>query len=275
MKKYLCFALIIAMLLTFASCTTIVKVDEEGEKETKVEETEVKVKEEETEAEEEKEAEQEEEVLSVDLFETVVPKDVLKSYPELKYIIEPEDYALLSQLDADTIEAILDLKDEVVSALKELSDASDFAFDIDDKTGTITFNAEILFDHDSYLLKDEAKSKLNLFMSYYAPVVLDTGANDYISSLIIEGHTSSTGGDAINLPLSEKRAQAVADYILSDDCVLNDEQRDAFESKLLVEGCGSERLILDDNGEEDPDASRRVTFRFVFDLDTIIANIMK
>lgn len=50
----------------------------------------------------------------------------------------------------------------------------------------------------------------------------------------IEGHTDSSGGRAINLALSERRAQAVADYLISQG---------VEPSRLEVRGYGYERPL--------------------------------
>lgn len=53
---------------------------------------------------------------------------------------------------------------------------------------------------------------------------------------VIEGHTDSTGGEGYNKPLSERRAQAVIDYLVTRHGL----PRDHFEGR----GLGSARLLL-------------------------------
>lgn len=50
----------------------------------------------------------------------------------------------------------------------------------------------------------------------------------------IEGHTDSAGGRAVNLPLSQRRAQAVADYLSSQGVA---------RSRLEVQGYGFDRPL--------------------------------
>lgn len=68
-------------------------------------------------------------------------------------------------------------------------------------------NEVVLFATNSYVLTDEAKAILEDVVSFLKeyPDVRAT----------VEGHTDSTGGDAINVPLSRNRAKAVADYIVA------------------------------------------------------------
>lgn len=262
MKKIIAAVLLLSLMLSAVACSTNEKVEKEDEKETEVEEK--------TEEATDKKDSDDDEATENDDFYDIVSEDITDKYPELEYIIEAEDYEDLKELDEDTIEAVISLKDDIVNGFGTLLDAADVDVDVDEKTGMITFNADILFDHDKYELKDGAKEQLDKVMRYYAPIVLDTKVNDFISELVIEGHTSSNGGDSVNIPLSIKRAEAVGEYLVSEEAGLTENQKTALESKLSTVGCASQRLILDENGLEDADASRRVTFRFVFDLDTVL-----
>ncbi len=68
----------------------------------------------------------------------------------------------------------------------------------------------------------------------------------------IEGHTDNTGTDAINQPLSERRAQAIVDELVKDGI-------DA--SSLTAKGYGSTRPIADNSTPEGRTHNRRVEFR--------------
>jgi len=68
----------------------------------------------------------------------------------------------------------------------------------------------------------------------------------------IEGHTDNTGTDAINQPLSERRAQAIVDELVKDGI-------DA--TALTAKGYGSSRPIADNGTPEGRAHNRRVEFR--------------
>jgi outer membrane protein OmpA-like peptidoglycan-associated protein len=68
----------------------------------------------------------------------------------------------------------------------------------------------------------------------------------------IEGHTDNTGTDAINQPLSERRAQAIVDELIKDGI-------DA--SALTARGYGSSRPVADNASPEGRAKNRRVEFR--------------
>ncbi|PIQ60541.1 MAG: hypothetical protein COV99_11120 [Bacteroidetes bacterium CG12_big_fil_rev_8_21_14_0_65_60_17] len=68
----------------------------------------------------------------------------------------------------------------------------------------VTFNSGILFEIDSYELQPAARSNIESMARIL---------NDYPeSNIVIEGDTDSTGASEYNQTLSERRAQAVANY---------------------------------------------------------------
>ena len=71
----------------------------------------------------------------------------------------------------------------------------------------VAFDGGILFDHAKYDLKPGVRTALSKFASMLKsePQLL----------IDIQGHTDSTGSDKVNYPLSENRAQAVANYLVS------------------------------------------------------------
>lgn len=68
----------------------------------------------------------------------------------------------------------------------------------------ITFDSGILFDIDSHQLQPAAKSNVESLVR-----VLNKYSD---TNILIEGDTDNTGSDEHNQTLSERRAQAVADY---------------------------------------------------------------
>ena len=213
--------------------------------------------------------------LDIEDFESVVPESIVEEYPELQYFVNPDDYAVLAALGEDAIGELVAYKDTLVTSIKTTAQLFDIDVNVDEKTGVVTFNADILFDFDKSDLKDDAKTQLKKFINVYSKVIIDTGYHEYISDIMIEGHTDSNGGDKINIPLSLERANAVKDYIVSDECGLTDTQIDIIEDSVETVGCASQRPVLDENGNEDAAASRRVTFRFVFDLEEMIEEATK
>ena len=68
----------------------------------------------------------------------------------------------------------------------------------------------------------------------------------------VEGHTDSSGTEAINQPLSERRARAVVDVLVT---------RGIEASALTARGYGSSRPVADNATPEGRSRNRRVEFR--------------
>ena len=71
----------------------------------------------------------------------------------------------------------------------------------------LTFDSKLMFPINSAVLSDSYKDDLAA-----AAEVLKKYPD---TNILVEGHTDDTGTDAINLPLSQKRAQAVSSYLAS------------------------------------------------------------
>jgi outer membrane protein OmpA-like peptidoglycan-associated protein len=77
----------------------------------------------------------------------------------------------------------------------------------------------------------------------------------YPSTLIdVYGHTDPSGGDAINIPLSQNRAQSVANYLST---------RGVAAARMATRGFGSSQPIADNSTEAGRAANRRVELRIV------------
>lgn len=139
---------------------------------------------------------------------------------------------------------------------------------IDETTGEIVMDTKILFGVDSFEISDEGKEYLDQFMSIYIPVLFADEFKEYIDQVRFDGHTDSVGSIGHNIDLSNKRAKAVLDYCLeSSKNGLTAAQKDMLKDKAATEGHGSSDLIYDDNGDEDREASRRVTVKFFLDVE--------
>jgi outer membrane protein OmpA-like peptidoglycan-associated protein len=67
--------------------------------------------------------------------------------------------------------------------------------------------------------------------------------------MVVEGHTDSQGSDDLNLKLSEDRAAAVRDYLVS---------RGVAADRLSAVGVGEKRPIADNTSAEGRANNRRV-----------------
>ena len=68
--------------------------------------------------------------------------------------------------------------------------------------------------------------------------------------------------------MSQKRAETVLDYCIHNTgSELTDTEKEELKELSQAIGYASSNLVYDDNGKEDPDASRRVTVKFIVRLE--------
>lgn len=160
-----------------------------------------------------------------------------------------------------TIDQIMGVREGLIKELQDEFRDETYGIMIDEETGAIIFNAEILFAYDEAVLKEESFQFLDEFVPAYLDVLFESGYEDYIAEVIIEGHTDRDGSYLYNLKLAQDRAYHVADYVLSDDFPYRHIQ-DHLEGKLTVNSKSYTSSLNDEAGKYDAAASRRVEFKF-------------
>jgi len=165
--------------------------------------------------------------------------------------------ALVANLQAQKakIKSLTGIKLRVVTALKE---ALGDNIDIDKKSGSLRLASNILFGSGDATLKPEAKVELKkAFEEYIGALVTNKKIKPHLDKIIIEGHTDSVGSYIYNLNLSQKRALAVMEYLLTLDFTSQHNIRPLMTA--------SGRAYLDaimKNDIEDKEASRRIEIKF-------------
>lgn len=105
----------------------------------------------------------------------------------------------------------------------------------------MTFDSSMMFAINSSTLNESYKGDLAAAAGVF---------NKYgDTNLMIEGHTDNTGTDAINNPLSQKRAQAVSSYLQSQGVA---------GSRLQVKSYGSTKPKYPNDSPENQAKNRRV-----------------
>ena len=135
-------------------------------------------------------------------------------------------------------------KNAVAEGIKKIIEdrnVEDTEVSVSDEGVTITLN-NIQFEPDSFLLKQSEKKKLD----YIAGILEEYPERD----ILVEGHTALAGTPAGRKKLSEDRARAVADYLLSTGCRLPEQ--------IIMRGVGAEKPIADNSTEEGMSRNRRV-----------------
>ena len=105
----------------------------------------------------------------------------------------------------------------------------------------VTFDSGILFEVNKSDLQADARSNIENM----AEVMKKYGDTE----IVIQGHTDSSGPEEYNQSLSEKRADAVADYAVSQGIL---------RSRIFTEGFGESQPIADNETAEGRKQNRRV-----------------
>ena len=105
----------------------------------------------------------------------------------------------------------------------------------------VTFESGILFATNSSTLNTASRASLDKFATSLQ--------NNPDTDVKIYGHTDSTGSDAINNPLSQRRAESVYNYLVS---------KGVSGVRMLSEGFGSTEPIADNNTQAGRAQNRRV-----------------
>ena len=154
------------------------------------------------------------------------------------------------------IKNLTGIKLNVIAKLREKLGKS---INIDEKSGAIKFSSNILFDQNEYKLKEESKKELSVVLKKYLNTLVgDKDMRKFIESITIEGHTNSDGSYLSNLALSQQRALAVMQFLYDSNII----DKNLLSAYVNSSGRSSSDLILDKNGAEDKDASRRIEIKF-------------
>ncbi len=105
----------------------------------------------------------------------------------------------------------------------------------------VAFDSGILFGFDSSSLKPEARANLGDLARVLAD---DSGGYQ----LLVAGHTDSVGREAYNRSLSERRAQAAADFLLG---------RGMSSGQVRTQGLGESEPVASNETEAGQEDNRR------------------
>lgn len=110
----------------------------------------------------------------------------------------------------------------------------------------VSVPAGITFPINSYEIQPQFRPTLDQ--------IAQTLANYPSTFVDVHGHTDPSGGDRINIPLSQNRAQSVANYLA---------QRGVNPARIATQGHGSSQPIADNSTEAGRQQNRRVDIRII------------
>lgn len=148
----------------------------------------------------------------------------------------------------------------VNNSVKQTLKENGIPIEIDTESGEVTFGETALFDTDSDQLKPEAKEILKVFVPKYAETIYkDYG--DYISKIIVEGHTDDVGTYIYNLDLSQRRAFSVVNFIVGEE-IGDYKYKDKLTGDIIAVGRSKAEPIKNNDDSVNRDKSRRVEIKY-------------
>ena len=160
-----------------------------------------------------------------------------------------EELSKLEEMPEADRKEIQTTKEDLVTELETSYENADVEVTINKITGEIAMDNALLFDVDSYELSQAGKEHLKAYLQAYAEVVLDEKYSGFVSRIVVEGHTDTSGSYDYNLELSQKRADAVLNFCLSEEAGLDAAYVQALTQLLTAKGYSYDYPVYDENGE--------------------------
>ncbi len=125
-----------------------------------------------------------------------------------------------------------------------------------------------LFSRDSAEITPEARQALESFFPRFTEIIMNPEFKERIKEVRVEGHTSSyyhnaeNDGDKyyLNLLLSQKRAAKVIGVLMSQPSLRDNRW---LQTRLYAAGMSSSSPVLNADGTENYEKSRRIEFRII------------
>ena len=177
--------------------------------------------------------------------------------------IDAEEKDKLGEMDEQQLQQIEEKKTDLMDDLEKEFKAEGIDVTVNKDTGELAMDSTVLFGGDSAELSAEGKAFLDKFVKAYAKIIYNDKYDGFIKKTMVEGHIAPISGTTYEsgLPLSEERAKNVKDYCLSI------KGTEKLKETLETKGYSQSKPVKDKDGNIDCDASRRVSFRFIINLD--------
>ncbi len=171
--------------------------------------------------------------------------------------------AMRSQMQTIAVLRLSILEQIRDSVVRVMGDASKVSIG---ENGSIILNEGVLFDLGSSFIKPEAQPTLNQLIAVFDGFLSDPENVKYVDSIVISGHTDSTGTDETNRVLSTDRANAVLGYLLDRQ----GGRLQQYASYFCAAGYGETRPVQSNDTEEGRAANRRIEISIILKDDTVL-----
>lgn len=177
-----------------------------------------------------------------------------------------DDGVDIDSVDTEKLEELEEKKNNLLDELAREFRNAGVDVTINETTGELALDSSILFGGDSSEITAEGKSFIDKFIGVYSKVVFSEKYDGLVSKTVVEGHTAPVKGTSYeaDIPLSEARAKNVLDCCIASENSTNPTKiKETFESV----GYSNSKPVYDNSGAVDMEASRRVSFRLVLNLE--------
>jgi len=188
---------------------------------------------------------------------------------EFNISFDAEDAEKLKDLDAAEWQELATKQVTLFESLTAEFQSRGLAVTVDNEGGTISLDSAVLFGGDSAELSQDGKDFLDKFVAAYTAVAYNESFDGFIGKVMVEGHIAPVTGTTYEggMPLSTQRATNVKDYCLSEDTGISADYITKLETQMEAVGLSNSIPVTDEAGNVDIPASRRVSFRFLVQID--------
>ena len=187
-------------------------------------------------------------------------------------IAKQKDY--MSSADAeltamrDQMQSIAVLRLSILEQIRDsivgvMGDASKVAIG---DNGNIILSEGVFFDLGSSQIKPGSEAVLNQLSQVFTAFLSDPENAKYVDSIVISGHTDSTGTAAENRVLSTDRANSVLSYMLT----AQNGALDAYAQYFCAAGYGATRPVADNSTDAGRAANRRIEISMILKDETVL-----
>ena len=134
------------------------------------------------------------------------------------------------------------------------------------ENGSIILSEGILFDLGSSDIKANSRPMLDQLIEVFSKFLSDADNARYVDSIVISGHTDSTGDDASNRDLSTDRANSVLNYLLTGSGA----KLGKYAEYFCAAGYGETRPVADNATEEGRAANRRIEISMILKDESVL-----
>lgn len=132
--------------------------------------------------------------------------------------------------------------------------------------GSILLDESILFDVGSYDIKPDAGPALQQLITVFTQFLAKDENTRYVDTIVISGHTDSTGSDESNRKLSTARANSVLNYLMAR----SGGALSRYASYFSAAGYGESRPVATNDTVEGRAANRRIEISIILRDDSVM-----